>query len=66
MDCAILTVLTSCPLAKENVFSTSRMVLASRALLSPDDVKGSLRVGDFLLTNGASSWDTFFVSIDSE
>lgn len=66
VDCTILTVLASCPLAKENVFSTSRIVLASRALLSPDDVKGSLRAGAFLLTKGASSCDTFFVDRESE
>lgn len=41
------------------VLSTNRIVLAKRALSSPDDVVGAPRGGAFLFTNGASSCDTF-------
>lgn len=55
MICITLAVAASCPLVKEKVFSTSRMVVAKEALCRPDDVERVPRVGALLLTNGANS-----------
>lgn len=56
-----LAVCASCPRVKAYVLDTNRIVMAVRALLNPEDVRGSPRAGAFFLTKGASSCEIYAV-----